>query len=31
MNNNISKCNKISIINQSPTGVFENEIDLLKI
>ena len=31
MNNNISKCNKISIINQSPTGIFENEIDLLKI
>ena len=31
MNNNINKCNKISIINQSPTGIFENEIDLLKI
>ena len=31
MNNNVSKCNKISIINQSPTGIFENEIDLLKI
>lgn len=23
MNNNISKCNKISIINQSPTGVLK--------
>ena len=31
MNNNITKCNKISIINQSPTGIFENEIDLLKV
>lgn len=31
MNNNITKCNRISIINQSPTGIFENEIDLLKI
>ena len=31
MNNNITKCNQISIINQSPTGVYEQEIDLLKI
>mgnify|MGYP000149279267 CR=1 FL=1 len=23
MNNNISKCNQISIITQSPTGIFE--------
>ncbi len=31
MNNNITKCNQISIINQSPTGVYEQEIDLLKV
>ncbi len=31
MNNDISKCNKISIINQSPTGVFQQEIDLLSL
>ena len=31
MNNDISKCNQISIINQSPTGIYEQEIDLLKI
>lgn len=30
MNNNITKCQQISIINQSPTGVYEQEIDLLK-
>lgn len=29
MNNNITGCNRISIINQSVTGVFEKEIDLL--
>lgn len=31
MNNNITKCNKISIITQSPTGIYEQEIDLLKV
>ena len=31
MSNNITKCNQISIINQSPTGIYEQEIDLLKI
>ena len=31
MNNNITKCKKISIINQSVTGVFEQEIDLLRV
>ena len=31
MNNNITKCNRISIINQSPTGIYEQEIDLLKV
>lgn len=29
MNSNITKCQQISIINQSPTGVYEQEIDLL--
>lgn len=28
MNSNITKCNQISIINQSPTGIYEQEIDL---
>ncbi|MBQ2902146.1 MAG: type II CRISPR RNA-guided endonuclease Cas9 [Agathobacter sp.] len=28
LNNNITKANKISIINQSPTGIYEQEIDL---
>lgn len=28
LNNNITKTNKISIINQSPTGIYEQEIDL---
>ena len=27
MNYNITKCNQISIINQSPTGIYEQEID----
>lgn len=31
MSNNITKCKRISIINQSPTGVYEQEIDLLGI
>ena len=31
MNNNISKCNQISIITQSPTGIFEKEMDLLNL
>ncbi len=31
LNHDITKCNQISIINQSPTGVYEQEIDLLKI
>ena len=29
MNNNITGCNRVSIINQSVTGIFEKEIDLL--
>lgn len=28
INSNISKCGQISIINQSPTGVFQQELDL---
>ena len=28
MSNNITKCNQISIINQSPTGIYEQEINL---
>ena len=28
LNNNITKVNKISIINQSPSGIYEQEIDL---
>ncbi len=28
LNNNITKCSQISIINQSPTGIYEQEIDL---
>lgn len=31
MNNNISKCKNISIVNQSPTGIYEKEIDLLRV
>ena len=31
MNNNITGCNRISIINQSVTGIFEDEIDLLRL
>ena len=31
MNNNITKCNKIKINNQSVTGIYEQEIDLLKV
>lgn len=31
MNNNITNCKQISIINQSPTGIYEEEIDLLKL
>lgn len=31
MNNNITKCSQVSIINQSPTGIYEQEIDLKKI
>lgn len=31
MNNNITKCDQISIINQSPTGIYEQEIDLKKL
>lgn len=31
LNNNITKCNQISIINQSPTGIYEQEIDLKKL
>ncbi len=31
MNSNITKCNQISIINQSPTGIYEQEIDLKKL
>ena len=28
LNNNITTCKNISIINQSPTGIYEQEIDL---
>lgn len=31
MNNDITKCSRISIINQSPTGIYEQEIDLKRI
>ena len=31
LNNNITSCKQISIINQSPTGVYEKEIDLMKL
>ena len=31
MNSNITECKSISIINQSPSGIFEKKIDLLKI
>ena len=31
INKNIDKCKQISIINQSPTGIYEEEIDLLKL
>lgn len=31
MNNDITKCNQISVINQSPTGIYEQEIDLKKL
>ena len=31
MSNDITRCQQISIINQSPTGVYEQEIDLLGI
>ena len=31
MNSNITKCKKISIINQSVTGIYENEVDLLTV
>lgn len=31
MTSNISKCNQISIINQSPTGIFQQEIDLKRV
>lgn len=31
INNNITSCKRISIINQSLTGVYEQEIDLLKV
>lgn len=31
LNNIISKCNQVSIIHQSPTGIYEQEIDLKKI
>ena len=31
LNNNITKCKQIFIINQSPTGIYEQEIDLKKI
>ena len=31
LSNLISKYNQISIINQSPTGIYEQEIDLLKV
>ena len=28
LSNEITKCNKISIIHQSPAGIYEQEIDL---
>lgn len=31
LNNNIAHCKSISIINQSPTGIYEQEIDLKRI
>lgn len=31
LNSNITKCKQISIINQSSTGIYEQEIDLLKV
>lgn len=31
LNNNITKCKQISIINQSPTGIYAQEIDLKKV
>ena len=31
MNNNITACKQISVINQSPTGIYEKEIDLMKL
>jgi CRISPR-associated endonuclease Csn1 len=31
LNNNITKCKQISIINQSPTGIYAQEIDLQKL
>lgn len=31
LNNNISKVDTISIINQSPTGIYEQEIDLKRV
>lgn len=31
MNNNFTKCKQISIINQSVTGIYKKEIDLLKL
>ena len=31
LNKVISKCNQIAIIHQSPTGIYEQEIDLKKI
>lgn len=31
ISNNITKCNQISLINQSLTGIYEQEIDLLKV
>ena len=31
LNNNITKCNQISILNQSPAGIYEQEIDLKKV
>lgn len=31
LNNNITKYNKVSIINQSPTGIYQKEIDLKRI
>lgn len=31
LNNNISKCKSVKILNQSPTGIWQKEIDLLKL